>query len=155
MTENVGVVVSAVNAPTLTMPNGGAMAFLASAADTGGAFALREYTIPPGTPPVRVNRHACAMEAFSVRAGELTFLVGEREVVATPGTLVIVPRGVVHAFGNFSAEGAILVMIDAPPNIAPVFWRQYGGEAGSAHGTGETEALDVEFLPEVRWTGRR
>jgi quercetin dioxygenase-like cupin family protein len=155
MPEDAGLIVSAKDAPTLTTPSGGAMSFLASAAETGGTFALREYAIPPGAPSVQPHRHACAMEAFYVRAGELTFLVGEREVVATPGTLVIVPRGVVHAFGNFSAESAILVMIDAPPNIAPVVWRRLGGEAGSAHGSGETEPPDVEYLPAVRWTGRR
>jgi quercetin dioxygenase-like cupin family protein len=154
MTESAGVVISAADAPTLVMPRGGAMAFLASAADTGGAFALREFTIPPGTPPVQPHRHACALEAFYVRSGAVTFLVGEREAIATPGTLVVVPRGAVHAFGNFGGEEAILVMIDVPPNIAPEVWRRYGGEVGSRHGSGESEPADVEYLPEVRWAGR-
>lgn len=40
--------------------------------------------------------HTHTDEGFYIGEGELTFVFGERRVVAGPGTFVLVPRGVEH-----------------------------------------------------------
>ena len=54
------------------------------------------WAAPPDEvgPPVHV--HPDTDEGFYVAEGELTFILGDREVVAGPGTFVFVPRGVAH-----------------------------------------------------------
>src|SRR5215212_7921383 len=39
-------------------------------------------------------------DAFYIVEGELTFFFGDEEVVASPGTFVLVPPGVEHGFRN-------------------------------------------------------
>ena len=51
-----------------------------------------------GGPPLHVHPHTD--EGFYVADGELTFVLGDREVVAPAGTFVFVPRGVVHTARN-------------------------------------------------------
>jgi mannose-6-phosphate isomerase-like protein (cupin superfamily) len=55
-------------------------------------------------------------DAFYVLDGELVFTVGadDREVRAGAGTLVIVPEGVVHTFGNEGPEDATFLNIHSP-----------------------------------------
>ena len=44
--------------------------------------------------------HPYTDEAFYIAEGELTFLLGDQEVVTGPGAFVFVPRGVVHTAWN-------------------------------------------------------
>ncbi len=63
-----------------------------------------------GGPPPHVHPHTD--EGFYVADGELTFVIGDREVVAPAGTFVFVPRGVVHTARNSGAgpmRGLILL----------------------------------------------
>jgi mannose-6-phosphate isomerase-like protein (cupin superfamily) len=46
--------------------------------------------------------------------GELTFIVDDEEVVAGPGTFVLVPPEVPHTFANRGDEPARFVNIHAP-----------------------------------------
>ena len=53
-------------------------------------------------------------DAFYILEGELTFVFGEREAVAGPGTFVLVPPGVEHGFRN-DGEGPVRMLnIHAP-----------------------------------------
>ena len=61
-------------------------------------------------PPLHVHPHTD--EGFYVADGELTFVIGDREVVAPAGTFVFVPRGIVHTARNSGAgpmRGLILL----------------------------------------------
>ena len=53
-------------------------------------------------------------DAFYIIEGEMTFVFGEREVAAPPGTFVLVPPGVEHAFRNDGDTPVRMLNIHAP-----------------------------------------
>lgn len=53
---------------------------------------------PPGSGP-HLHSHPYA-ELFVVQEGEATFVVGDEEIIATPGQILIAPAGVPHKFTN-------------------------------------------------------
>jgi mannose-6-phosphate isomerase-like protein (cupin superfamily) len=59
---------------------------------------LSEYVLEPGTEPGDPHDHANHTDAFYVLEGELEFVIDREPVRATAGTLVVAPRGEVHAF---------------------------------------------------------
>jgi mannose-6-phosphate isomerase-like protein (cupin superfamily) len=59
---------------------------------------LSEYVLEPGTEPGDPHYHANHTDAFYVLEGELEFVLDGEPVRATAGTLVVAPRGEVHAF---------------------------------------------------------
>lgn len=73
--------------------------FLAESEDTGGAYSLFEFVIPPGgtNPPHIHNREN---EIFYILEGELTFYLQESEMVLKPGGFLHSPKGVPHYFKN-------------------------------------------------------
>jgi mannose-6-phosphate isomerase-like protein (cupin superfamily) len=73
------------------------MTVKATAADTGGGFGLLESRIPAGASPA-LHVHHGEDESFYVLDGEITFVCGERELHATAGSFVFLPRGVPHTF---------------------------------------------------------
>ncbi len=58
--------------------------------------------------------HADEDDAFYILEGELTFLLAEGEVVASPGTFVLVPPGVEHGFRNDGAGSVRMLNMHAP-----------------------------------------
>jgi mannose-6-phosphate isomerase-like protein (cupin superfamily) len=96
--------VKADNARFLAPGEGQALWFLtnrmtvkATAATTGGAFALLESVIVPGfSPPLHV--HHKEDESFYVLEGELTMKCGDRMFRAGAGAFVFLPRDVPHTF---------------------------------------------------------
>jgi mannose-6-phosphate isomerase-like protein (cupin superfamily) len=91
----------------------GNVEFLARTQDTP-RFNLALITIQPHRegPPVHV--HAEEDDAFYVLEGELTFAVDCEEVVAGPGTFVLVPPGVQHTFANRGDAVARFLSVHAP-----------------------------------------
>ena len=49
-------------------------------------------------------------ETFYVIEGEMTFSVGDKTIKATPGTMVFLPRDIVHSFSIESEQVRILVL---------------------------------------------
>ncbi len=68
-----------------------------------------------GGPPFHV--HPDTDEGFYVADGELTFVIGDREVVAPAGTFVFVPRGIAHTARN-SGPGPMRGMLILSPGGA-------------------------------------
>jgi mannose-6-phosphate isomerase-like protein (cupin superfamily) len=65
----------------------------------------------PGQGP-EPHIHPHTDEAFYIASGEATFLLGDREVRVSPGSVVFVPRGTPHTLRNSGTEqlrGLILV----------------------------------------------
>lgn len=70
---------------------------MATGTSTGGALAFWESRMPAGSsPPLHI--HTREDEAFYVLDGELTFRVGDEQVVVGPGAFVWGPRGVPHQY---------------------------------------------------------
>ncbi len=63
----------------------------------GGPFAMMEQNNEAGV-GVPLHVHTREDEKFYVGEGEMTFTVGDKEIVATTGTTVYLPRGLPHGF---------------------------------------------------------
>jgi mannose-6-phosphate isomerase-like protein (cupin superfamily) len=90
----------------------GNVEFLARSADTP-RFNFAIVTKGPGEGPP-VHHHDGEDDAFYVLEGEVTFIVDGDEVVARPGTFVLVPPGVPHTFANRSEDVVRFANVHAP-----------------------------------------
>jgi mannose-6-phosphate isomerase-like protein (cupin superfamily) len=66
-----------------------------------GWFAV-DYTLPARQNGAALHYHQRITESFYVISGELWMRIGDREIVAGPGSYALVPPGTLHAFGNRS-----------------------------------------------------
>jgi len=90
----------------------GNVEFLARSADTP-RFTFGIIDFAAGR-ELEAHVHADEDDAFYVLEGELTFVLRDREVTAAPGTFVLVPPGVRHAFRNDGAVPVRMLNIHAP-----------------------------------------
>ena len=99
--------------------SGWLLTFLATGQDTRGQFALQEQVGRKGNvPPPHI--HHREDETFYVLEGEMSVSVGDRTVKAKPGTMVFLPRDVVHSFTIDSEQVWILVM-NTPAGVEEFF----------------------------------
>ena len=109
--------------------------FLATGAETGGAYASFEALVPPGGgPPPHV--HSREAESFCVLEGEMTFRMGEEVVRAGAGTFVHSPPGIAHSFKNESEAPARMIITMTPAGLEEMFF-----EVGVPLEEGATMAL--------------
>jgi quercetin dioxygenase-like cupin family protein len=97
-------------------PYGDTMSWKAGNAETGGGYSLHERVAPPGARSTPHVHHELA-EAFYVLEGEFEFVVGGCTVAGLPGTFVLAPKGVRHAWsvrGDSSARALVLFSPAAP-----------------------------------------
>jgi mannose-6-phosphate isomerase-like protein (cupin superfamily) len=87
--------------------------FLARSRDTP-RFNLAIITIQPHSHGPGEHAHAEEDDSFYILEGELTFGVEGEEVVAGPGTFVLVPPGIRHTFENRGDAVVRLVNVHAP-----------------------------------------
>jgi mannose-6-phosphate isomerase-like protein (cupin superfamily) len=91
----------------------GNVEFLARSADTPRFnLAVIEIQARRGGPPI--HAHTDEDDSFYILEGELTFTVEGEEVVAGPGTFVLVPPGLQHTFKNDTDEVVRMLNIHAP-----------------------------------------
>jgi mannose-6-phosphate isomerase-like protein (cupin superfamily) len=90
----------------------GNVEFLARTADTP-RFTFGIIEIAPGR-HLETHVHADEDDAFYILEGELIFELEEGEVAAPPGTFVLVPPGVPHAFTNHGGTPVKMFNIHAP-----------------------------------------
>jgi mannose-6-phosphate isomerase-like protein (cupin superfamily) len=94
--------------------------FLATGEETQGKYAMFEAIVPPGGgPPLHV--HTREEEAFYILEGEITFTVGEEQVVATAGMFANMPVGTPHSFKNESNRPAKMIITVAPAGLERMF----------------------------------
>jgi quercetin dioxygenase-like cupin family protein len=99
--------------------------FKAIAAQTGSAYSLFEtITIPGmGTPP---HLQHYEDEAFFILEGNYTFLMGEEQIKAQPGTYIFVPRETVHAYTNTGTNPGRMLILVSPGGIHEKFFAEAG-----------------------------
>ena len=69
---------------------------------TGGAYRVMVGRAAAGEgPPMHIHPHTD--EGFYIGEGEMTFVFGDRQVVAGPGSFVFVARGVEHTGAHHTA----------------------------------------------------
>jgi quercetin dioxygenase-like cupin family protein len=100
---------------------------LASGEDTGGAYALIHAMVPPGAgPPPHVHRRDD--EAFYVLDGSLTVRADGRDIPASAGTWVTLPKGSLHSFRNTGTTAARMLILVNPSGLEK-FFAEVGQEA--------------------------
>jgi mannose-6-phosphate isomerase-like protein (cupin superfamily) len=106
-----------VSAPVVVPPGEGLrfsnVEFLVRSEDTS-RFNLAIITIAPGHSGPEPHSHEDEDDTFFLLDGELTFTVENETLTAEPGTLVLVPPGLVHTFENKGSEPARFLNIHAP-----------------------------------------
>ena len=90
----------------------GNVEFLARTADTP-RFTFGIIEIAPGR-VLEAHVHDGEDDAFYIIEGEMTFVVGEDEIPAPPGTFVLVPPDVEHGFRNDGDVPVRMFNIHAP-----------------------------------------
>ena len=98
-------------------------------AETGGAFALLEYHLPPYCEGLPAHAHAASAEWVYVVEGMLAGSIDDRTITVRLGELVLVPPSAIHRFWNPAAAPARVLSLFAPavaeetellPSLAPV-----------------------------------
>ena len=102
--------------PIVVPPGGGHrvgnVEFLARTADTP-RFTFGIVEIGPGR-ELEAHIHPDEDDAFYILEGEMTFVFGDDEAQAPPGTFVLVPPGVEHGFRNAQDHPVRMLNIHAP-----------------------------------------
>ena len=94
-------------------------------AETGGAFAVVEQMTPPDAPGPPPHRHHRTDETFYVLEGDLEFSADGATVRAGAGSVVRVPRGLLHTYRNVGASPTRQIVV-----IAPAGFERFFVEAG-------------------------
>ncbi len=119
--EDGGIVLAPGGGRSLTYPRGGHLEIKVGGADTAGAYALLEFTIPPGGTGSPLHYHLATEETLYLVEGELTVQLGERTTRAGAGSCILVPRGVAHTFRNTGAQRARLLILISPADFEAYF----------------------------------
>ena len=117
------------HSPTRRMPNegrtiavvGDLYRFLVTGEETDGKYAMWEAIVPPGGGPPP-HRHRREEESFYILEGEITFRVGDEEIVNSAGTFVNMPVGSVHSFKNATDQVARMIISVAPAGLENMFF---------------------------------
>jgi mannose-6-phosphate isomerase-like protein (cupin superfamily) len=90
------------------------------AENSGGAYSILELTLPPGAgAPMHIHYHED--EIFCVIEGECEIEAQGEINLALPGSVVVLPKGVSHAFRNPGASLTTLVITAVPGGLEGFF----------------------------------
>lgn len=86
-------------------------------ADTAGAYSLFEYVVPAGLggPPTHI--HSREDELFVCVKGKVTVELDGEIHVLSPGSSLLMPRGVPHMFYNEGDEETRVIAVVSPPGL--------------------------------------
>jgi mannose-6-phosphate isomerase-like protein (cupin superfamily) len=98
---------------------------------TGGAYALFEVSTRPGAgPPPHVQHRED--ESFYVLEGKYEFLLDDRTVMAQAGSLIYVPKGVLHTHNSLGEGEGRMLMTQTPGGLYERFFEELGKKAGGS-----------------------
>ena len=90
-----------------------------SGSETNGAYSMLEVELDGDGPPLHI--HKAEDEAFYVLEGEINLLMGERNIRATAGSFVFVPRGTIHTFSQIGEQPAKFLVTYSPSGFEHFF----------------------------------
>lgn len=99
---------------------------------------VSEYSLEPGSEPGDPHYHAQHTDSFYVIEGELEFQIDGRPVRSTTGTLLVAPRGAVHAFPIAIGPRARFLNLHTPG----VGFERYMRELNAMRSRGEQPGAD-------------
>jgi quercetin dioxygenase-like cupin family protein len=118
--DETGLIVPPGQGRPLELPNN-VGAVKVGADETGGRYALVEFSMSPGPvagPPAHTHPHT---EAFYVLEGSMEFLVGDRRIRLEAGGCAVVPGGRVHTFANVGTGPARYLVLLSPAGYEGYF----------------------------------
>lgn len=119
--------------------------FLLEAAETNGAVAMFEFTVPAGAKVPVPHYHRAYDETIYGVAGLLTFTVDGKVVEIGPGQSFFIPRGAVHGFNNLKPTEARALAVITPALLGPEFFREAAAIV-NAGGPPDVEQLKAVLL---------
>ena len=111
------LVMETINGCTVIMSAEAAEPISFGQAATDGAYRILAGTIPAGRPAPAFHVHPHTDEAFYVARGEITCLLGDREIKVSEGCFVFIPRETPHTAWN-SGDAPMRGMIVISPGDA-------------------------------------
>ena len=101
-----------------------AIHFLLEAADTNGALAMFEFSVPVGARVPMPHYHKDYDETIYGLDGVITFTVDGKIVDLGPGASCFIPRGAVHGFNNRKQVDAKALAVVTPALIGSDFFEE-------------------------------
>jgi len=98
--------------------------FLLEAADTDGAVAMFEFTVPVGAKVPVPHYHKAYDETIYGVEGVVTFTVEGKAVDIGPGQTCFIPRGAVHGFNNLTQTNVKALAVITPALLGPDFFKE-------------------------------
>jgi quercetin dioxygenase-like cupin family protein len=98
--------------------------FLLESADTNGALAMFEFTVPVGAKMPLPHSHRSYDETIYGVSGVITFTVEGKAVHIGVGESCFIPRGAVHAFNNLQQVDARGLAVVTPALLGPDFFKE-------------------------------
>jgi quercetin dioxygenase-like cupin family protein len=98
----------------------GTARFLASSADTNGAWSIVELTEKPGY-KTRLHRHNYTDETYYVLEGVFTARIADKTYELKPGSYIVIPRGTPHAQGNLGSVPVKVLLTMTPGGFEQSF----------------------------------
>ena len=121
--------------------------YLVEGAASGGGLALVEHVLGPKTLAAPLHRHSREDEYTFVLAGSLAVIEDGLVVTASPGDLIVKPRGHWHTFWNPGDTELRVLEIIVPAGIEALFRRL--AEPGGEYDPDTLPALAAEHGAEV------
>lgn len=88
--------------------------------DTGGIVSVVEsHDVPGGGPPPHIHRQED--ETFQILEGDYEFTVGEKTILAKPGTTLFAPRDVPHTYRYLGKTPGKLMCVITPSGFEGFF----------------------------------
>jgi quercetin dioxygenase-like cupin family protein len=134
------------------MPPFGGVRFLVGGDETGDHLAILEHPLEPKGASMR-HTHSREDEYTFILEGRIGFEIGGEEFTADPGTLVLKPRGIPHAFWNTTDAPARVLELVVPGGLEHFFeemmaQRAGGGPPDPAAIAPVQERYGITFAPE-------
>jgi quercetin dioxygenase-like cupin family protein len=95
--------------------------FMLGGQQTGGRFALVEHPLKPRALGSPMHTHSREDEYSFVLEGRVGVQIDDTELLATPGMLIVKPRGLPHAFWNAGDAPARLLELISPAGFEAYF----------------------------------
>src|SRR3974390_1354399 len=119
--------------------------FLLESADTNGAVAMFEFTVPAGAKVPVPHYHKAYDETIYGVDGVVTFTVEGKPVDIGPGQTCFIPRGAVHGFNNMHQADVKALAVITPALLGSEFFRE-AAVIVNAGGPPDVEKLKAVLL---------
>ena len=136
--------------PIIVVPDGGDVLNIAGgefvhkvkSQDTNNVFSVIQIVTPPGK-GVASHVHENEDELVYLLEGEIEVTLGDQSMLAVPGVMALLPRGIPHGFTNVGDTPSVVI-----DTILPGQFDNYFVEMAALYNNGEPTQEEVDALSE-------